>query len=460
MLTKLQAVVTVVGILLTTFTYGQQVPNTLAYQAIARDMNGNALSNQTVDIEVRILNENGTAVYEELELVTTDQQGRFVYTIGQANEDTFSEIDWGTGPHSLIVFVDRELITLEPFSTVPYAFAANTALDDGDRDPTNELQNLIFDSDNGTLSLSNTSSSAIPLYEGINLGPIRDSSGVRGSVVTFGENGNINLALSNIAGRPNSGAISVRGSEGNTGILLFTDSKDDGQIQIRDKGDNIKVAGFVRNNGSGSLILDGENGNLNIVLGNLADQPNNGFIGVRDEEGDTQAGIYVDEEGQGIVFADEVRGFTQDPTNTNRLVAYSMVEGPEVGAYDRGTATLEKGEIFVPYAQHFKIVSNTEKVTIQITPLEWDTYGVAVTRKTSEGFYVKELKGGTGNFQFDWEIKAVRRGHETYQVFQSQSEVTKLTTTKVAKMAKPVLSEIKEQILQPKQALSNLQKQE
>lgn len=449
MLTKLQVVVTVVGLLLTTFTYGQQVPNTLAYQAIARDMNGNALSNQTVDIEVRILNENGTAVYEELEQVTTDQQGRFVYMIGASNAADFSQIDWGTGSHSLLVFIDRELITLEPFSTVPYAFAANTALDDGDRDPTNELQNLVFDSGNGTLSISNTSSPAISLYEGLNLSPIRDSSGVRGSIVTFGENGNINLALSNIAGRPNSGALSVRGSAGNTGVLLFTDSKDDGQILIRDKEGSTKVAGLVSNNGVGSLILDGENENPNIVLGNLADNPNNGFIGVRDEEGATQAGIYVNEEGQGIVFADEVRGFVQDPSNTDRLVAYSMVEGPELGAYDRGTATLEKGEIFVPYAQHFKIVSNTEKVTIQITPLEWDTYGVAVTRKTTEGFYVKELKGGTGNFQFDWEVKAVRRGHETYQVFQSKAAVIK-----------PAFSEKLDQKFQTKQVLTNLQKQE
>ena len=629
-------VLTLMGLLfLLPFSYGQRVPDAFSYQGIARNADGSTLNNQTVNLEIRILEENGAIAYSAIRQVSTNDQGRFVVAVGEDDPVTFSQINWGANDHSLIVFLNGSLISNAPFLSIPYAFAANTALDDGDKDPTNELQNLVFDSETGLLSLSNSSAPAIPITGGVqgpagdsfwqqnssgifysegsvqlqreegvvsstplvSMNSLQDSTGASGSIATYGANGNVNLALGNIAGRPNSGSIGIRGSEGNTGLLLFTDSDDDGRavvfdsdtnlkidlfvttdtagaiatngangngnlllghfldapnngiiglrgsegntsvllstssvdddgrIEIRDSDANLKVDLLAGNSGAGLIATYGENDNLNLLLGNLtdapnngafsirgsegntgillsvdsvddgaieindsntdtkidlfvsstgsgvlatygennnvnvaittlADHPNNGFISVRDEESVTQAGMFVDAEGQGIIFADEVRGFTQDPSNENNLVSYAVLEGPELAAYDRGTFQLSNGEAFVPYAQHFKIVSNTEAVTIQVTPSEWDTYGVAVVRKTADGFYVKELKGGTGNFDFDWEVKAVRKGQEDYEVFLNKAAVAKIAApdkTTTARLAIPDT---------PKKAISNNQKQE
>ena len=38
--------------------------------------------------------------------------------------------------------------------------------------------------------------------------------------------------------------------------------------------------------------------------------------------------------------------------------------------------------------------------------------------KLESGFRIKELFDGTGNYQFDWEVKAVRRGYEKYKVIR------------------------------------------
>ena len=43
--------------------------------------------------------------------------------------------------------------------------------------------------------------------------------------------------------------------------------------------------------------------------------------------------------------------------------------------------------------------------------------------KTKEGFKVKELYGGTGNYSFDWEVKGVRKGFEDYQVIREKKDM-------------------------------------
>ena len=63
---------------------------------------------------------------------------------------------------------------------------------------------------------------------------------------------------------------------------------------------------------------------------------------------------------------------------------------------------------------------NTQSLTVQLTPAYSDTYGIAVVEKNANGFRVKELKGGKGNFNFDWEVKAVRKGYENYEVYHKK----------------------------------------
>lgn len=67
---------------------------------------------------------------------------------------------------------------------------------------------------------------------------------------------------------------------------------------------------------------------------------------------------------------------------------------------------------------------NPETVTVILTPHSADTYGLAVVEKTAEGIRVRELRGGRGNFGFDYEVKGVRKGYEDYRVIRDASEMT------------------------------------
>jgi hypothetical protein len=104
-------------------------------------------------------------------------------------------------------------------------------------------------------------------------------------------------------------------------------------------------------------------------------------------------------------------------------IVYTCVEGPEAAAYVRGTATLSNGIAEIEFPEHFQIVASEIGLTVQITPLSADSRGLAVIKKNSEGFEVKELFDGIGNYSFDWEAKCVRRGYEDFQVLQENNEM-------------------------------------
>ncbi|MBL0295570.1 MAG: hypothetical protein IPQ04_15295 [Saprospiraceae bacterium] len=41
---------------------------------------------------------------------------------------------------------------------------------------------------------------------------------------------------------------------------------------------------------------------------------------------------------------------------------------------------------------------------------------------------LKELRKGTGNHNFDWEVKAVRKGYENYEVIRDPMIITQRTS--------------------------------
>lgn len=61
-------------------------------------------------------------------------------------------------------------------------------------------------------------------------------------------------------------------------------------------------------------------------------------------------------------------------------------------------------------------MSSTKDVTVLVTPLSAQSKGLAVVEKSRERFVVRELLSGTGTYEFDWEVKAVRRRYERYEV--------------------------------------------
>ncbi len=133
--------------------------------------------------------------------------------------------------------------------------------------------------------------------------------------------------------------------------------------------------------------------------------------------------MYINSFNQGVLFAD-IKSFRMPhPEKADKEIWYASLEGPEAGAYDRGTGQLVNGEAFIPFSEDYNIVANSETMTVQLTPHGWDTYGLAVVTKSKNGFYVKELKGGEGNFKFDWEVKCKRSGREEFQVIRRSETI-------------------------------------
>ena len=92
-----------------------QSPEGVNYQAVARDVNGNALVNRMISVRFGILQNStgGTLLYEEqYDMITTNDFGLFNLVIGDGGNtgngtlSGFDQIDWGNSSHFLKVEVD------------------------------------------------------------------------------------------------------------------------------------------------------------------------------------------------------------------------------------------------------------------------------------------------------------------------------------------------------------------
>ncbi len=263
------------------------------------------------------------------------------------------------------------------------------------------------------------------LFQIDGLGPYAQFSG-NGVGYVYLYNG-ANWANVLLTGTNHGGDLQLYDPTGNLNAILGYDNSGNpntGSLSLYDPNDNEYIyLGMVGSsgNGSGGLWSDGPNGALNTMITSYSSYPNHGWIGVMDAGGNQQAGMYVDGSGNGILFADGASGgvksfVMQHPDRSDTDIWYASLEGPEAAAYERGVATLHNGTVFVPFSDHFRVVANTETMTVILTPHSIDTYGLAVVSKTETGFTVRELKGETGNFSFDWEAKCVRKGWESWQV--------------------------------------------
>lgn len=230
------------------FTYAQ-VPQSMTYQAVATNANGQELVEQEINLKASILKgtASGTVEWIETHLVTTDNFGLFTINIGEGtpaggSQSTFGNMKWGDDKYFLKIEMDIAggnnfiLMGVSQFRSVPYALYAEksgssvysdtsnvantanyadqsthadyadtstyadiantaiTATDDYDKDPSNELQSLVFQ--NGILNVS----PALPGSNGIAIQD--DDSDPENEIQT--------LSFDN-----NTGDLSISGNTGN-----------------------------------------------------------------------------------------------------------------------------------------------------------------------------------------------------------------------------------------------------
>jgi microcystin-dependent protein len=117
-----------------------QAPQLFNYQAVAR--NGSSiLSNQSINLQFTIHDQttNGTTLYEETQVATTNTYGIFTAKIGGGivEAGTFSAVDWSSGPKYLEVDIDEtggsNFVTMgtTQLISVPYALNAGNGVPPG-----------------------------------------------------------------------------------------------------------------------------------------------------------------------------------------------------------------------------------------------------------------------------------------------------------------------------------------
>ncbi|TXB64374.1 hypothetical protein FRY74_11320 [Vicingus serpentipes] len=111
--------------------FAQSPPEAINYQAVARNVAGVPMVNQSISVQYAVLqgSSSGTVVYSETHAETTNQFGLFTSEIGlgSVNSGNFSTINWGSSIFYLQVTVDGDVMPATQLLSVPYALHAKTA---------------------------------------------------------------------------------------------------------------------------------------------------------------------------------------------------------------------------------------------------------------------------------------------------------------------------------------------
>jgi hypothetical protein len=124
--------------LLITFSLFAQSPEKMSYQAVIRDATNTLVTNQSVGMQISILQTTttGTAIYTETQTVSTNTNGLLSLEIGMGvTSDDFSAIDWKAGPYFIKTETDPTggssytITGTSQLMSVPFAMYAKTSGD-------------------------------------------------------------------------------------------------------------------------------------------------------------------------------------------------------------------------------------------------------------------------------------------------------------------------------------------
>lgn len=123
--------------LLLTQEAGAQSPEKISYQAVIRDTDENLVTNQSIGMQISILqgSENGTEVYVERQFPSTNANGLIRIEIGNGTvvSGDFISIDWSYGPYFIKTETDLDgganytITGTSQLLSVPYALHAKEA---------------------------------------------------------------------------------------------------------------------------------------------------------------------------------------------------------------------------------------------------------------------------------------------------------------------------------------------
>jgi hypothetical protein len=297
----------------------------------------------------------------------------------------------------------RQAATPAPFAThAKSAFGLATAIGSPAAVVTDTSGNLVIDQATNTSATVNIDSGATsPQYSYVHFSD-------RGSVKWgFGKDLANSFYIDDAIAR----RVTILPTSGNVGIGTAAPAAKlhvDGSVRVDvDANQNMTMR-----NGAGSLIYS-----LGGVGSGITHQPRLSLFSPVTGAELALIGRSSDS-GNGIIVADDKNFRVPNPADPTTDIWYCCPEGPEAAMYVRGTATLTNGRGRIDLPEHFRNLAFAPGMTVQLTPLSINSKGLAVIQKDLDGIIVSERKNGTGTYEFDWRVEAVRKGHEDYEVIR------------------------------------------
>ncbi len=265
------------------------------------------------------------------------------------------------------------------------------------------------------------------------------------NIIANGAVGSVQLADQVDFGATGSrGFVRMLNSTGTVVTELGASTTDDGVLVLYDTSGNmvarirnsVGFGGVVENyspngvrlgvmgvNVAGHGFIETKNVSGNDIV-RITTTSGSGFISVRDSSGTQTAGI---DGSTGLVFGNTKSFIVADPSDSDRLIKYTSLEGPEAAIYVRGTASLVSGQGYIEFPDHFSVMAVPSSITVTLTPRSARSMGLAAVSVSSQGIEVAELGGGRNSYAFDYAAYAVRKGLEDYEVYLTKEQASELT---------------------------------
>lgn len=171
--------------------------------------------------------------------------------------------------------------------------------------------------------------------------------------------------------------------------------------------------------GTGVLGISRSNGVVGVVTDNMGVIRATGYLGT------LVGGFYTAVYAAGNLEVTGVKNFVEPhPTDASKVIAYASLEGREVGTYFRGTARTEGGRAVLEIPEDFRIVTDEEGLTVQLTPIR-SFASMYVESEDLNQILVRSSKDVT----FHYLVQGVRRAFKDFQPLRNGEEFMPTSAT-------------------------------
>ena len=219
-----------------------------------------------------------------------------------------------------------------------------------------------------------------------------------------------NLATDGVGVAGRAGTDAGAGVAGSATLSFLSFVDDSGVSGVNDSETGYGVAGLnSATTGSAVGVLGQTSSDTGTgVLGAASSLTAFGVVG-QNTGGAGSMGVFSN----GDLGATGTKSFVQPhPTDASKEVRFVCLEGNESGTYFRGSARLEGGAVTIAVPEEFRMVTEAEGLTVQVTAM--GPGALWVEEKSLETIVVR----GEADVAFDYFVNGVRRGYADFEPIQ------------------------------------------